>query len=135
MQPDDLSRHAQTLLNQGLIEQVLIDHLNSEGRVHVEWEKRAETLSIDEFPDSDDDDKFPVAVGVRRLGENGLFVSAARPGLLSRPQTANQTTWKQSAPDTSLHVMAHIAGREGSSESHLKRKRSVRLGASSTSSL
>ena len=54
------------LLNQGLIEQTLNDHINSIGRVRVERRKRAEMLEI--APD-DAGHEFPIVVGVRVVGE------------------------------------------------------------------
>ncbi|RJE19593.1 hypothetical protein PHISCL_08063, partial [Aspergillus sclerotialis] len=69
LQPDNISRYKQTLLNQGLIEQTLIDYVNSIGRVCVERRRRAEKLEI---ASEDADHDFPVAVGVRNIDENGI---------------------------------------------------------------
>lgn len=68
MQPDNLSRFKQSLLNQGRIEQVLIEYLDSMGRVGVERKMRAETLEV---LDTDTSEEFPVVVGVKDLNGNG----------------------------------------------------------------
>lgn len=61
-QPGSQSRYRQTYLNQGRVEQALIDHLESTGTVQVEWEKEAESLKIATgYPSKE----FPVAVEVR----------------------------------------------------------------------
>lgn len=46
-QPEGLSRFSQYLLNQGVMEQVMIDYLNERG-VRIEWSTRAESLDMDE---------------------------------------------------------------------------------------
>lgn len=53
------------LLNQGTVEEVIIEYLNEKQHVRVEWHRRAECLQITTEKD------FPVIVGVRRLGEDG----------------------------------------------------------------
>jgi phenol 2-monooxygenase len=42
--PANGSKFGQILLNQGAIEQVFNDHLNSKGNIRVEWNKEAEPL-------------------------------------------------------------------------------------------
>lgn len=65
------SRFGQILLNQGAIEQNLIDHLYATKNRHVEWNKRAETLHLAAVSD-DDQQAFPVVVGVACLGVRGM---------------------------------------------------------------
>lgn len=69
MQPDNLSRFGQVLLNQGLIEDVLIQYINGLGRVKVEWQKRAEILDL-----SSDDSGYPVIVNVKTLADSGTGI-------------------------------------------------------------
>lgn len=107
LQPEGLSRYGPTLLNQGLIEQVLVDYLDSTECVRVEWRQQAEALSIDPSPDADGDGKqFPVTVGVRSLDE-GMSSVGFSPDLLS----TNQIIWELSMRNTLLPVMVRIAGR------------------------
>lgn len=62
-QPEGLSRFPQTLLNQGEVEQVMLDYLEERGRVRVERQKRAERIY---FTD-DDNDAYPVVVETKAL--------------------------------------------------------------------
>ncbi|KAF7159443.1 hypothetical protein CNMCM6106_006716 [Aspergillus hiratsukae] len=62
-QPGSLSQFGQMLFNQGGIEQILLDYLSKMDRITVEWNTRAEKLSV--CPQNmEGDDDFPVAVGV-----------------------------------------------------------------------
>ncbi|KAE8140144.1 FAD binding domain-containing protein [Aspergillus pseudotamarii] len=71
-QPQELSRFDQMLLNQGAIEQILIDYLHSKGRVHVERGRKAEDLELPDGSDQNGDDAFPVHVRVISAnGEDG----------------------------------------------------------------
>ncbi|PYH33926.1 FAD binding domain protein [Aspergillus neoniger CBS 115656] len=65
----DKSRYNMVLLNQGIIEQIILDYLGLEqgGRVEVEYGKQAETLELLE----EGEDEYPVVVGVKRVGQNG----------------------------------------------------------------
>ncbi|KAK6826771.1 hypothetical protein RU639_004573 [Aspergillus parasiticus] len=63
-QPQELSRFDQMLLNQGAIEQILIDYLATKGRVHVERERKAEKLGLPCQSDKKSDDEYPVHVRV-----------------------------------------------------------------------
>ncbi|XRM43861.1 hypothetical protein ABZX51_007012 [Aspergillus tubingensis] len=65
----DKSRYNMVLLNQGIIEQIILDYLRLEqgGRVEVEYGKQAETLKLLE----EGEDEYPVVVGVKRVGQNG----------------------------------------------------------------
>ncbi|GAQ47451.1 hypothetical protein AtubIFM54640_003930 [Aspergillus tubingensis] len=65
----DKSRYNMVLLNQGIIEQIILDYLRLEqgGRVEVEYGKQAETLELLE----EGEDEYPVVVGVKRVGQNG----------------------------------------------------------------
>lgn len=67
LQPENLSRFGQVLLNQGLIEDVLIQYINAIGRVKVEWQKRAETLDM-----SSNDSEYPVTVKVKDLADSSM---------------------------------------------------------------
>lgn len=58
------------MLNQGVVEQTLIDYLDEKQRVRVEWRKRAESLHIANASDNDAKE-FPVIVGVKRLKKDG----------------------------------------------------------------
>lgn len=62
-QPEGLSRFPQTLLNQGEVEQVMLDYLEDRGRVRVERQKRAERIYFAE----DDNDTYPVVVETKAL--------------------------------------------------------------------
>lgn len=53
------------LLNQGLIEDILIQHINEIGRVNVEWQKRAEMLDL-----SSNFSDYPVTVKVKDLANS-----------------------------------------------------------------
>lgn len=67
-QPEERTRHRQTYLNQGLVEQALIDHLNSTQTLQVEWEKEGKDLEV--VPESNlSDMDFPVAVEVADAGK------------------------------------------------------------------
>lgn len=68
----DKSRYNMVLLNQGIIEQIILDYLRLEqgGRVEVEYGKQAETLELLE----EGEDEYPVVVGVKRVGQNGLVI-------------------------------------------------------------
>lgn len=68
----DKSRYNMVLLNQGIIEQIILDYLGLEqgGRVEVEYGKQAETLELLE----EGEDEYPVVVGVKRVGQNGMVV-------------------------------------------------------------
>ncbi|KAL4879954.1 FAD binding domain-containing protein [Aspergillus karnatakaensis] len=59
-QPPGLSRFGQVLLNQGQVEQVMIDYINSQGKVTVERQKRAEKIYFNEIEDA----THPVTVEV-----------------------------------------------------------------------
>lgn len=61
----------QILLNQGAIEQVFNDHLNSKGNIRVEWNKEAESLHF-QAATEDDGRQFPVAVGVKDTKGSGM---------------------------------------------------------------
>ncbi|KAE8366576.1 FAD binding domain-containing protein [Aspergillus caelatus] len=63
-QPQELSRFDQMLLNQGAVEQILIDYLDSKGRVHVERGRKAEDLELPGRSGRNGDDEFPVQVRV-----------------------------------------------------------------------
>lgn len=67
-QPDNLSRFGQVLLNQGLIEDVLIQYVNGLGRAKIEWQKRAEMLDLS----SKNDSEFPVMVKVKSLADPSM---------------------------------------------------------------
>lgn len=58
------------MLNQGVVEQTLIDYLDEKQRARVEWRKKAESLHIANAADSAAKE-FPVIVGVKRLKEDG----------------------------------------------------------------
>lgn len=58
------------MLNQGVVEQALIDYLNEKQHARVEWHKRAESLYIANAADNDEKE-FPVIVGVKGLEEDG----------------------------------------------------------------
>lgn len=68
----DKSRYNMVLLNQGIIEQIILDYLRLEQgeRVEVEYGKQAETLELLE----EGEDEYPVVVGVKRVGQNGLVI-------------------------------------------------------------
>lgn len=68
----DKSRYNMVLLNQGIIEQIILDYLGleQEGRVEVEYGKQAETLELLE----EGEDEYPVVVGVKRVGQNGMVI-------------------------------------------------------------
>jgi phenol 2-monooxygenase len=58
------------MLNQGAVEQVFVDHLHNKN-VRVERHKAAESLHISPIAD-DNTQQFPVVVGVRDIGNNGM---------------------------------------------------------------
>ncbi|KAF4186782.1 hypothetical protein CNMCM8927_005060 [Aspergillus lentulus] len=64
-QSDSLSQYGQMLVNQGGLEQILLHYLSKMGRIAVEWNTRAETLTVSPGNEEGDDD-FPVAVGVTK---------------------------------------------------------------------
>lgn len=64
-QSDSLSQYGQMLFNQGGLEQILLHYLSKMGRIAVEWNTRAETLTVSPGNGEGDDD-FPVAVGVTK---------------------------------------------------------------------
>lgn len=57
------------LLNQGLIEDVLIQYINVIGRVKVDWNKRAEMLDV-----SPNDPEYPVTVGVKDVTDSSASI-------------------------------------------------------------
>ncbi|GLA50759.1 hypothetical protein AnigIFM63604_007074 [Aspergillus niger] len=63
----DKSRYNMVLLNQGMIEQIILDYLEleREKRVEVEYAKQAKTLEILK------EDEYPIVVGVKRVGLDG----------------------------------------------------------------
>ncbi|KAF7595400.1 hypothetical protein BBP40_006395 [Aspergillus hancockii] len=63
-QPQKLSRFQQMLLNQGAIEQILIDYLDHMKRVHVERSRKADGLEPHSHCDPNRDDEYPVHVRV-----------------------------------------------------------------------
>ncbi|RHZ44844.1 putative FAD monooxygenase [Aspergillus thermomutatus] len=75
-QPGNLSQFGQMLFNQGGIEQILLDYLSQEGRIAVEWNTRAETLSIGPENILGNDD-FPLAVGVTKTTSENDTVEQA----------------------------------------------------------
>lgn len=66
----DKSRYNMVLLNQGMIEQIILDYLEleKERRVEVEYAKQAKTL---EFLKKDE---YPIVVGVKRVGLDGMVI-------------------------------------------------------------
>ncbi|KAB8217751.1 FAD binding domain-containing protein [Aspergillus novoparasiticus] len=71
-QPQELSRFDQMLLNQGAIEQILIDYLGSKARVHVERGRKAEKLRLPSHSDQGNNNEYPVHVRVVAAdGEDG----------------------------------------------------------------
>lgn len=68
-QPEDRSRYRQTYLNQGLVEQALLEHLNSTQAVQVEWKTEAKNLETLSEIDSSVVD-FPVTVEVGDPGRS-----------------------------------------------------------------
>ncbi|GKZ36861.1 hypothetical protein AbraIFM66950_008094 [Aspergillus brasiliensis] len=65
----DKSRYNMVLLNQGLVEQIILDYfaIDRGGKVEVEYGKQAETLEFLE----EGEDEYPVVVGVKRVGQDG----------------------------------------------------------------
>lgn len=61
------------LLNQGAIEQILIDYLASKGRVHVERERKAEELELPCHSDKKSDEEYPVHVRVVSANGDGKY--------------------------------------------------------------
>ncbi|KAE8390084.1 FAD binding domain-containing protein [Aspergillus alliaceus] len=70
-QPQKLSRFEQMLLNQGGIEQILIDYLKAKGRVHVERNRKADGLDPDGCCESECHDEFPVRVRIVSVKDEG----------------------------------------------------------------
>lgn len=68
--PERMTRFRKMMLNQGVVEQTLIDYLDEKQRVRVEWRKRAKSLHIANASDNDAKE-FPVIVGVKRLKKDG----------------------------------------------------------------
>lgn len=66
----DKSRYNMVLLNQGMIEQIILDYLEleREKRVEVEYAKQAKTLEILK------EDEYPIVVGVKRVGLDGMVI-------------------------------------------------------------
>ena len=64
----DGERYHMVLLNQGLVEQTFLDSLRGKGVVKVEYGVRAETLVLK----GEEEDEYPVEVGVRRVGADGM---------------------------------------------------------------
>ncbi|KAL5341421.1 FAD binding domain-containing protein [Aspergillus crustosus] len=67
-QPAGLSRFSQMLLNQGQIEQIMLDYIADLGTVHLEREKRAEKIYFSrntDGEDGDEDEIYPVTVETR----------------------------------------------------------------------
>ena len=62
------------LLNQGAIEQILIDYLHSKGRVHVERGRKAQDLELPGRFDQNGDDEFPVHVRVVSANGEGEYL-------------------------------------------------------------
>lgn len=63
-QAKDRSSYRQTYLNQGLVEQALIDHLNLTGTVQVEWGIEAQSLEVlSEINSSDKESSVAVVIG------------------------------------------------------------------------
>jgi phenol 2-monooxygenase len=60
-QREGLSRFGQMLLNQGQVEQVMIDHINAQGHLSIERNKRADKIYFT------DDPTHPVSVEVKSV--------------------------------------------------------------------
>lgn len=66
-----MPRLTQVLLNQGAVEQVFNDYLDSKGKFRVEWNKLAESINFSAVTD-ENNKQFPVVVKVRCFGECGV---------------------------------------------------------------
>lgn len=66
----DKSSYNMVLLNQGMIEQIILDYLEleKERRVEVEYAKQAKTLEFLK------EDEYPIVVGVKRVGLDGMVI-------------------------------------------------------------
>ncbi|KAL3473832.1 FAD binding domain-containing protein [Aspergillus californicus] len=83
-QPEGLSRFGQMLLNQGEIEQILIDYLDANGTVTVERQKRAEKIFFM------DNETHPVAVETKSLRTDRIM-DLIQAGLAGRNGSAHVT--------------------------------------------
>lgn len=72
-QPGYLSKFGQVLLNQGLIEDILIEYLNKSNRIAVEWRKRAEMLDLSSETENDDTGEHPLKITVKDLRDSSMF--------------------------------------------------------------
>ncbi|CAI7678460.1 unnamed protein product [Penicillium pancosmium] len=69
--PKGMPGSRQVLLNQGAVEQVFNDYLDSKAKVCVEWNKLAESFSFSAATE-DDHEEWPVVVEVKSCGEYGV---------------------------------------------------------------
>jgi hypothetical protein len=65
------SRYGKVLLNQGAIEQILLNFLKEQQNISIEMHKKAERLHISSMSDQDNKG-FPVSLGVRHTGQGTL---------------------------------------------------------------
>lgn len=77
-QPNNLSRHPQVSLNQGLIEQILLDYLASKEKFSVHRNLTLETLHVDDDL-CQDDSAYPITLTLRELADDER-ASSVRPG-------------------------------------------------------
>ncbi|OKL61019.1 hypothetical protein UA08_03115 [Talaromyces atroroseus] len=105
-QPRYLSRLSQVLLNQGLIEGALLNYLNEERRIDVEWQKKGEIIDI--LPATDDN--FNVKVKVRDLSEESNTTEIIRAQYVIACDGAQSSTREQQEVPMESHSEESIWG-------------------------
>lgn len=72
-QPGYLSNFGQVLLNQGLIEDILIEYLNKSKQLAVEWQKRAEIIDLSSEIENGDSEEHPLKITVKDLSDSSML--------------------------------------------------------------
>ncbi|KAL4737667.1 FAD binding domain-containing protein [Aspergillus similis] len=119
-QPEGLSRFGQMLLNQGEMEQILIDYIESKGRVKIERQKRADKIYFT------DHESHPVTVESTSQGTDRMM-----PVLKS---DTDETDTTGNAQVTELIQARYVVGCDGA-RSLVREQLNVPMEAKSTDSM
>ncbi|KAL3433571.1 FAD binding domain-containing protein [Aspergillus tetrazonus] len=118
-QPEGLSRFGQMLLNQGEVEQILIDYIESKGRVKIERQRRADKIYFT------DHESHPVTVESTSQGTDRM-AQVLNPG--------NRTDATGNAQVTELIQARYVVGCDGA-RSLVREQLKVPMDAESTDSM
>lgn len=117
-QPEGLSRFGQMLLNQGEVEQILIDYIELKGRVKIERQRRADKIYFTEH------ESHPVTVESTSQGTNRM-TQVLKPG---------DRTDARNAQVTELIQARYVIGCDGA-RSLVREQLKVPMDAESTDSM